>query len=192
MQTSTRLQPKVPRCGDLVFCHSKGIVGRAIRLGERLRFRSGDFYNHVAVLDRPTPDGKDWYVIQAEARGVTSDKLLSSVSPGGSHIIVRPPASVNAADQMEFVRAQVGQEYGFLTILSIAIGIILPRFIRMPSFREDETWICSAIQGEGLRAGGWVHNWSDIYQVVPSELFASLKGVSVRNLWFYTAAYARG
>ena len=70
--------------GDLVFAHSKGVIGWAIRFGEH-----GSEWNHVAVLNEETADG--WTIYQAESKGVTADKLLDSVAPGGNYIIVSLP-----------------------------------------------------------------------------------------------------
>ncbi len=165
-----------PQPGSLVFCHSKGIIGSAIRWGERLRFRgTGDFYNHVAVIDH------DGTVIQAEARGVTAGATLASIAPGGSYEIVTVPG-VNPDQVIEFALQEVGSEYGYLTIAAIVLRIILPKWVPLPSFRSDGTWICSALSGESIRFGGWLHRWRSIYDPVPSELYSAIKNVSVRSL----------
>ena len=166
--------------GDLVFCHSKGLVGRAIRLGERLRFRSGDFYNHVGIIWHATITGRDWWVIEAEARGVKMG-LLSAIAPGGSYEVVSVPGA-DQARVVAFARDQIGYEYGYLTIVSIAARILLPRWFPLPTLRMRSTWICSALAGEAARFGGWLHNWSSIYQVVPSELYAALHDIPVRSV----------
>ena len=158
--------------GDLVFCHNTDIVGRAIRWGEWLRFRKGAYYNHVATVDVPVPGGgltgNDWFVIEALGSGVTNLRRLSTiVSPGGTYTIVPAPDGVDTAKQMEFLHAQAGYQYGFLTIASIITTFILPRFINV---MLPNTWICSALGAEGLRAGGWIHCWPDLYQVNPAQL----------------------
>jgi len=162
-----------PKPGDLVFAHSTGILGRIIRMGERIRFKEGSHWNHVAIVDRPLEDG-DFTIIQAEARGVTSDKRLSSIAPGGEFRIVRLPAGVSRSKVLQFAHAQVGSRYGFLTIFSIAIDILTPFWV--PSFRTRNSWICSAVAQESLRCGGWLHSWGDVYLVTPSDLFMALTG----------------
>jgi len=159
--------------GDLVFCHSSGIIGRAIRLGEWIRFRRGSFYNHVAMLYKQTPDG-DWLVIQAEAHGVTNTGLLSTIAPGGSYVVCANPAS-SVPRAGGFMAQQVGAKYGFLTIASLIVTILTPVFF---SFRMPNTWICSAVSAESLRVGGWVRNWADVYQVTPSQLWSELNPAS--------------
>lgn len=165
-----------PNAGSLVFCHSAGIIGRVIRLGERLRFRSGDFYNHVAIIDN------DGTVIQAEAHGVTSGASLTSIAPGGSYEVVKVP-NADAASIVAFARSQVSKKYGYLSIVSLAIRILTPQWLPLPSIRSDRTWICSALGGECSRFGGWLHDWPDIYSVVPSELYAAIKGIGVRDAY---------
>lgn len=165
--------------GSLVFCHSTGLIGRAIRLGERLRFRTGAFYNHVAII---ADTDADPHVIQAEASGVTSNGTLSSVAPGGSYLIYPLPDGVDPAKVLRFARSQVGLSYGWLSILSLAIQILVPKWIHLPSFRSERSWICSAMGGESIRFGGWLWNWGDIYKVVPSELYAALERMDVRDV----------
>ena len=155
--------------GDLVFCHSKGIVSLAIRWAERLRWRHASQWNHVAIIDRVV-DGKT-YVIQAEGKGVTNIRTLDEVAPGGSYIIVRPPQSVDVESLLHFARKQVGAQYGFLTIAAVALSLILPWFITV---RIPNTWICSALAAESLRAGGWIHDWPDLYLVSPAQLRLAL------------------
>ena len=155
--------------GDLVFCHSSGMIGRGIRIAQWI---AGDrcVYNHVAIVDRQAPGG-DWYVIQAEAAGVTDDKLLSTITPGGYHEIVPPPEHVNPDDILDFARAQVGDPYGFLTDASIALTLVTPTFFNV---MRPWSWICSALAAESLRYAGWLHNWPDAAQVTPAQLYVAL------------------
>jgi hypothetical protein len=157
----------------LVFCHSKGIVGRAIRLAERIRWRGGDAYNHVAILAEPV-GSNDWRVIQAEARGVTDTGLLSTIAPGGSYTIVPLPAGVSHLKVVDFARAQVGRRYGVLTIVSNVVTILTPKFI---SFRRPWTFICSGLATAALWYGGWVPvttDVADMYEESPALLWEAL------------------
>lgn len=163
--------PITPQPGDLVFCHSSGLVGKAIRLGEWLRFRRGDQYNHVAIVNERLANGA-WTVIQAEARGVTATGLLSDITPGGRFDIVRPPGGILGDDVREFALEQVGDRYGWVTIVSIVATLISPRFLNV---MRPFTWICSAVSAESLRFAGWYHSWGDERQVLPSQLWAALQ-----------------
>lgn len=158
--------------GDIVLCHSKGIVGSAIRWAQR-RDYSEVFsqYNHVAILDRC--EGDVWYIIQAEAAGVTSDKTLESVAPGGAYRIIALPSSVDQGKFLEFARSQVGARYGFTTILSCAMDVLLPESVCL---RKYGTWICSGLVAASLMFSGFkpVQGWGDIYTVFPSEIAKEL------------------
>jgi len=61
------------------------------------------------------------------------------------------------------------EEYGFLTILSIAVTLLSPRFLRV-DFRRQGTLICSALVALSLHAGGWLARVGDFYQVSPGSL----------------------
>ena len=147
--------------GDAVFCHGKGFVSHAIRAV------TDSNYNHVAWLDHQDDQG-NWIVGQAGGKGVTITSPLDTTAPGGSHTIVPVPAGVDRAKMLAFLRAQDGIKYGFLTDASILLNRIVPRINVMVS----GTWICSAVYAEGLRAGGWLHNWPDLYQVSPQDIWA--------------------
>lgn len=152
-----------PLAGDIVFAHSNGFMGRAIRFAERLRWRKGSYWNHVCIVEGKDENGV-WQVIQADIRGVERATLKSV----GEYQLVDLPIGVDTSKVLEFTRAQVGSKYSILSILSILIDIITPEWF--PSFRRDNTWICSSVTAEALRYGGWLHNWGDIYTVTPSQL----------------------
>jgi hypothetical protein len=158
--------------GDVVLCHSEGIVGSAIRWAQRREY-SGAFsqYNHVAIIDR-IEDGVA-YIIQAEAAGVTNDKQLESVAPGGTYRVIPLPESVDKDKFLEFARSQVGALYGFTTILSCALDVLLPESICL---RKYGTWICSGLVAAALMYGGFkpTQGWGDIYTTFPSEIAKEL------------------
>lgn len=172
-----------PAPGDFIFVRSSGVIGWAIRLGERLRFRPGDFWNHCALVsDATCKTHNSPKVIQAVARGVTDVSCLATVAPGGSYEVVKVPTGVDATKVLAFAKMQVGCEYGYLSIVSIVLRILLPKWFPLPTIRSRSTWICSALAAECARAGGWLHNWSDLFDTVPSEFYAALHGMSVEQL----------
>lgn len=168
------MAPVNPEVGDIVFAHSNGIIGRTIRLAERLRWHRGSMYNHVAIVSW-VHDGVA-YVTQAEPRGVTNDKPLSSV---GEYTLVAPPKDVDKEQMLRFATSQIGKRYSFLSILSIIVDILTPNWF--PAVRNADTWICSALVAESLRAGGWLHNWPDVYIVTPAQLFQTLIHADVNH-----------
>ena len=160
--------------GDLVFCHSKGLVGGAIRLGQWLRNPQQGWwqYNHVAVIDGWDEAAQDFTIIQARAAGVTRGDHLSTVSPGGFYEVVPFPGDANLPDFIHFLRSQVGDKYGFFTDVCIGVNVLTPKAIKM-DIRHDGTWICSGVTAGSLWFAGWepMVDVSDIYQVTPSELY---------------------
>jgi len=154
------------RAGDIGFSHGTDLIARAIQFAEK---REGDpgFYNHTFALLEPTPDGNDWVVIQAQMKGVTDTCKLSDVSPNGSHEVV--PFPDKYADRglfIEFLMAQVGDEYSMLAILSCALDMVLPEKICL---RDYATWICSGLIGGGLMYAGHPASktWGDLYTNTP-------------------------
>ena len=158
--------------GDLVFCTSKGLIGASIRWAQRREFsETYSKFNHVAILKRGV-DG-EWYVTQAEAAGVTDDKKLESVAPGGNYVVVPLPNSVDRNKFLEFAQSQVGSSYGFSTILSCALDMLLPDRICL---RKSGTWICSGLVAGSLMYGGFVgaQAWPDLYTVIPSDIASAV------------------
>lgn len=168
--------------GSIGFCHGQGFLSRVIRFGERIRFRDGSIWNHVFIITDQVNATGEQLVIQAEGRGVTADKPLSSVASNGDYEVLDMSDSVVDVDVLCFAEGQVGERYGWLSIVSCAMRIILPRWLPMPRIRSKSTWICSALGAESLRCGGWIHMWDDIYTVVPAELYAAMKGLTLKDL----------
>ena len=156
-----------PLAGDVVLAHSNGLMGRAIRFAEKLRWRKGSYWNHTCIVNRKDENGV-WYVIQADIRGVNEARLDSV----GEHQLVDLPEGVDTHKVLEFTRAQLGTGYSILSIISIMFDIVTPNWF--PEFRKDNTWICSAVTAEALRYGGWLKNWGSIYTVTPSQLATAL------------------
>jgi len=157
------------QAGDLVFCRTTGIIGKAIRVAQHF---DGDGkyskWNHVAVLDRQDSAG-NWLVIQAEPKGVTNDKYLDDVAPGGNYEILALPQGANQAEFLKFIRFQIGFSYGFISILSCAIDILLPNSICL---RKANTWICSGLVAAGLMFSGFTDalTWPDLYTRTPAQI----------------------
>lgn len=158
--------PPLPSPGDIGFAHTKGAMGWLIRVGEWLRFHKGS-WNHEFTVDRVV-DGVP-YIIQATLRGVTNTATLDSVAPGGRYITMAPPPGVDREKLLQFCRAQVGLRYGYLTILAIAVDIVTWQWVPALRGARKPSWICSALVNEGLRFGGWLHTWVDIYTVTPQQ-----------------------
>jgi hypothetical protein len=168
--------------GDIVICRSKGLIGAGIRFAQR-RMRKHYVnspiantedkwwqWNHVAVIRKAS--GKDWLIYQAEAKGVTDDRLLSSVAPGGQYRVVKLPACVDREKFLKFLELQTGKKYGYLSILSCFVDMILPDAVCL---RRSDTWICSGLVAAALWFAGFepATVWPDVYTVVPAEIAES-------------------
>ena len=162
--------------GDLIFCHGTGFVARGIQAAEWLRRgwngaseAAGAKWNHVAIVNERLENG-DYTVVQAEGRGVTDTGLLSGL--GETYSVLPLPQGLDPEDVLEFARHQVGAPYGFLTDASIALTLFSPTFINV---MLPGTWICSALVAESLRFAGWLHDWPDVYQVSPAQLWIAVE-----------------
>ncbi len=158
--------PSAWKPGDIGFSHGTDLIARAIQYAEK---REGDpgFYNHTFALLKKTEDGTDWYVIQAQMKGVTDTCKLSEVSPNGSHEVLPFPGQIASRSMfLDFLKAQVGDEYSMLAILSCALDMVLPEKICL---RDYQTWICSGLIGGGLMYAGHpaAKKWGDLYTNTP-------------------------
>jgi hypothetical protein len=157
--------PTVVQAGSLVFCQSPDFIGAAIRWGQRLRWKPAARWNHVAMT---TEEGANPPVVQATVDGVTGDRTLSTLE-GGPVLVVPPPMELDIERSISFAKLQVGDPYGYLTLLGIVVDQLSPHWLRFQIGRYG-SWICSALGAECWRAGGWLTNWPDIYDVAPAQL----------------------
>ncbi len=157
--------------GDIVFAHNKGWMAKLIRLGEWIKFHESE-WNHECVVDRF--ENGEWYVIQAEIRGVTDTCKLIDVAPGGKFIVVEPPIECDREKILEFNRAQVGTRYSLLTILAIAIDIVTWNWVPAFSNSRRRSWVCSGLVNESMRYAGWLYEWVNIYIVTPQQGYFAL------------------
>ena len=171
------------RPGDIVAFETGGIFGRLIQLGQWLRRSDRRYrrFHHIAVIvdyDGCGNEGRasphNWLCVQA-ARHVDIASLGQAASRGCPFTVFACPPDVDRSLVIAQARALVGIEYGVLTIVSIGVDILTPRSLRV-SFRAggDPTLICSALGALCLHAGGWLHEWQDIYQVTPADLVGAL------------------
>lgn len=155
------------RPGDLGWAHRGGLLPAAIRFAER-RDGEDSQWSHVFALDR-FEDGV-WYVVQADSRGVSNSCKLDEVAPGGRYEIVTfPDEQADRSKFLEFMRAEIGDRYSWLTILSCAIDMALPDVICL---RRAQTWICSGLLAAALTYAGYspLINLPDLYTTTPSEI----------------------
>jgi hypothetical protein len=163
------------KVGQIGFAHNKGLMGRLIRLGEHLRFKRSDWNHQFAVVDVDANGNAT--IIQATLKGVILSPL-ESVATGGRYILLDAPAEVDVTKMLEFFRAQVGLEYGLLTDIAMGIDIVSWQWVPALRGARKESWQCAALINEGMRFGGWLHNWLDIYSIFPQQSYDALMGES--------------
>jgi hypothetical protein len=146
-------------------------MARLIRIGEALKFHQSK-WNHEFIIDRF--EGGHWYVIQAELKGVTNTCRLDDVAPGGEYVVLPPPPECSIDKIIEFNRAQVGTKYSLLTIIADAIDILSWDWVPALSNSHKRSWVCSGLVNESLRYAGWLHEWVNIYTVMPQQGYDAL------------------
>lgn len=143
----------LPEPGDFILCHRKGLVSSAIRLGERLCFRSGSRWSHAAYY---VGNGR---VVEALAHGVQHTPLEAYRDV--EYVVVH--SRMGAGDVLQasrFAKSCVGQSYGWLTILGVVLWALTPG--KCFAFVANHAKICS-----GLVAGTQTRGWA-IYPNEPS------------------------
>ena len=98
---------------------------------------------------------------------------LSDVAPGGSYAILSCPKGVERELVVAEAQKLLRDKYAFISIASIAFNLLLPLPIRLNVY-ENGTLICSAVTALALLAGGWLHQWPDLYQVTPAQIGTAL------------------
>lgn len=110
-----------PVPGDFILCHRTGVASTLIRLGERLRFRSGARWSHAALYLG------DNTLSEVLIHGVTETPLEHYRDI--EYVIVhtnlnyRDYSQVMAYADFESHRAH---EYGWLTLLGVALRTLTP------------------------------------------------------------------
>ena len=146
--------------GDIILTHSSGLVGWAIRAGERIRDPLNTTqWNHAGVII-------DRFGATVEALG--SGVKFSNVDKHPVRVVI--DTGLSDADRLQVVDwaiSVVGRPYGYLTIASIALDLLSPAFFH---FRSGETLICSQLAAKALEHGGWRCPKIDTSHVMPSDL----------------------
>lgn len=165
--------------GDIVAFKTAGIFAVLIRFGQR-RKAIGLFraiasyftkryadqialcdYTHIGILASSSPPT----CVQAVRH--VDQAPLEAIAKGRPYLIISLPASINRNNVVAMAREYVGEEYGVLSILSLAFRALVPLKF---SFRDTRTVICSALGAICLQAGGYLRVWPDLYSVMPYEI----------------------
>lgn len=131
-----------------------------IRWGERIRFRSGSRWSHVALVEN------DEFIIEALSKGVSRSHI--SVYDHTEKIIVS--SGMNDQDRAQavaFAQSCVGQKYGWITIFGIALRFLTPG--RGLWFGANGSEICSGLVAQALTRGPKIFK-VDPAGITPAEL----------------------
>lgn len=153
--------------GDFILTHSNAFVSRIIRWGQSLRFwgkkSKYTWWNHAALIVSQQGD-----IIEALGAGVEKNKL-SKYTPT-EYTVVRIHSDLIAAgdrnEVVSFSEWALGQEYGYLTIISIALSLI---FGGKFSFFIDGQSICSGLVARALERTKVIFDRSPSH-IMPADL----------------------
>lgn len=153
------------RPGDFVLVERRGLVSAVIRLGQRLRKAQRPWarFSHAAMIVSERGD-----LVEALTRGVVRSRIEDYAAI--PHTLVA--AGLDEHDQAQavaFAESCVGQSYGWLVILGIALRFLTPG--RGLWFGEDGTSICSGLVAQAL-CRGWANFPANPASMSPAELGA--------------------
>ena len=152
--------------GDFILTHGRSVFSYLIRVGQGLRFWGKDapyaWWSHAAMI--VSADGD---LIEALGAGVKRTNL--SRYKGTEYQLVHLGTLATGADRDEVVayaRWALHQEYGYLTILSIAISLIVGGHF---TFGFDGQSICSGLVARALERTSAIFDRSPSH-IMPADL----------------------
>jgi uncharacterized protein YycO len=156
-----------PLAGDFILTHGDAWTSKLIRFGQRLRCHGTDAkyarWNHAAMFV-----DEDGNLIEALGGGV--QKRNVSVYQGTEYTIVRIQKIIGGTgdreEVMKFAEWSLGQPYGFMAIVSIAIGLI---FGGSFTFGFDGQSICSGLVARALERTSAIFN-REPSRIMPADL----------------------
>lgn len=133
--------------GDFILTHGSGVFSRLIRIGQRLRFRGANrqfaWWSHAALI--VSADGQ---LIEALGAGVQRSPLSKYAPKEYTLVCLGDMASpADRGQVVAYAEWALNQEYGYLTILSIAISLLLGGKF---TFGYDGQSICSGLIARAL------------------------------------------
>ena len=149
--------------GDFILCHSPTLLGKAIRLAERLRDKGpGTQYNHAALIidDKGT-------LIQAVARGLAYGHVDDYPDHLLVHVTLDDTERQKAVDFGKYWLSK-GVKYNYLEDLSIGLDLLTPDFIH---FKSPRAMICSEFVARAMSQTGWICPKLDVGHVRPDDLY---------------------
>lgn len=152
--------------GDFILTHGNTFISRFIRLGQSLAFWGRDrkfiWWSHAALIV-----SRDGDLIEACGSGVHRSHI-SEYTPTDFHVVqLNKLASEHDRAQIcRYAEWSLGQEYGFLTNISIIISVLTgSRF----TFGFDGQSVCSGLVARALERGAAIFDRSPSH-ILPADL----------------------
>jgi hypothetical protein len=138
-----------PRPGDFVLTHGDHWTSRLIQAGQALRYhgdsRRYTYWNHTAIFSNDTG-----HIIEALGAGVV-ERHISVYDPCDYHVVFLRMADLDRDQVVAFARYCRDQEYGYLTIASLALSLVSGSTV---TFGVDGQEICSGLVARALERAG--------------------------------------
>jgi len=159
-----RVTDGAPRPGDFILTHGDAWTSRLIRFGQGLRFTGPrakfTYWNHSALIV-----DDEGGIVEALGTGV-AQRSIHDYEPT-QYTVVRIKASDDDRRQAaRFARAVIGSDYGWVTIVSIAISLVTGGAF---AFAIDGQLICSGLVARALERTDAIFK-HDPARIMPAEL----------------------
>ncbi len=154
------------QAGDFILTHGSDLFGQLIRFGQAIRIHGEDrrytYWNHAALIV-----DEQGTLIEALSQGVCQTNI-SHYTPAEYHL-VRLGATASEEDRAEavrFARKAVGDKYGWLTIVNIALRLLTGGKLM---FLMDGQFICSGLVARAMERTHAVFN-RNTEGIMPADL----------------------
>lgn len=154
-----------PAPGDFVLTHGKSWTSRLIRLGQKIRYWGPDRiytrWNHAAIFVSDNGD-----VVEALGNGVQRRNIAVYKNTEYHVVHLQDVLDADRQHEIDFALACLNDEYGYTTILSIALSLL---FASKFGFGIDGQEICSALVARCLERTGEIFP-QDPWHMTPADL----------------------
>jgi hypothetical protein len=158
------VHPGAPRPGDFILTHGNEWTSKLIRFGQSLRYRGAlakyTYWNHTALI----VDTKG-AIVEALGTGVAL-RSIHDYEPTQYTVVRIDATEEDRLQAATFARSCVGSEYGWVSIVSIAISLLTGGGF---AFAIDGQLICSGLVARSLERTTAIFK-HDPARIMPAEL----------------------
>lgn len=134
-----------PQPGDFILTHNVIWSAKLVQFGQKLRYHGADSkytrWNHTALIV-----DNQGSIIEALGRGI-SQTHISDYKPAEYYVVHIDATDADRQEAVAFARACLGESYGWLTLVSIALSLLTGAKF---SFGFDGQQICSGLVARSL------------------------------------------